>query len=207
MVATVLAPTLANVELLLVRHARPHRVESDDGPVDPSLDEEGRRQAEALGEWLTAESIDSVYASPLARAVETAEPLVARLGLQLVQDDGVIEWDRDSTAYIPIEELKAGNHPAWVAMRDERWDLLGADPAAFRERVVTSIDAIAAAHPSQRVAVVCHGGVINAYTADVLGLDRIFWFEPRYTSITRVLVHRDGHRSLFTLNELPHLRS
>ena len=49
--------------------------------------------------------------------------------------------------------------------------------------------------------------MINAYTADVLGLDRIFWFEPRYTSITRVLVHRDGHRSLFTLNELPHLRS
>ncbi len=65
---------------------------------------------------------------------------------------------------------------------------------------------IAVAHPSQHVAVVCHGGVINTYTGAILGLDRMLWFEPRYTSISRVLVHRGGQRSILTLNELPRLR-
>ena len=190
--------------MLLVRHARPLRVERVEGPADPSLDEAGLEEARALGAWLAKEEIDSVYASPLKRAVETARPLVERLGLRLVQHDGVVEWDRESVAYIPVEELKAENNPAWAAMRDERWDLLGVDPTAFRQRVQEAIDGIAAAHPSQRVVVVCHSGVINAYTGAVLGLERVLWFEPRYTSITRVLVHRDGRRSLFTLNELPH---
>jgi broad specificity phosphatase PhoE len=191
------------MELLLVRHARPLRVEREHGPADPSLDDAGRRQAEALADWLGGEDIDAIYASPLKRAVETAEPLVDRLGLQLVQHDGVVEWDRESLAYIPVEELKAENDPAWAAMRDERWDLLGVDPADFTQRVERAVDGIARAHPSQRVVVVCHSGVINAYTAVLLGIDRLLWFEPRYTSITRVLVHRDGRRSLFTLNELP----
>lgn len=192
------------MELLLVRHARPFRVVRDDGaPADPSLDEVGRAQAEVLAESLSDEAIDVVYASPLRRAVETAQPLAARLGLTLVEHDGVVEWDREADAYIPIEELKAGDDPAWIAMRDERWDLLGVDPRPFRDRAVSALDAICANHPSQKVVVVCHGGVINAYTAAVLGLDRILWFEPRYTSITRILAHRDGRRSLFTLNELP----
>jgi probable phosphoglycerate mutase len=191
------------MELLLVRHARPLRVEREDAPADPSLDALGRQQAHALAEWLAAEAVDAVYASPLRRAIETAEPLVDRLGLELVQHDGVVEWDRDSLAYIPVEELKAENDPAWAAMRDERWDLLGVDPGAFAERVERAIDGIARAHPSQRVVVVCHSGVINAYTAALLGIGRLLWFEPRYASVTRVLVHRDGRRSLFTLNELP----
>jgi probable phosphoglycerate mutase len=194
------------VELLLVRHARPLRVVRVDGPADPSLDDVGRAQAEALAGWLEGEQIDALYASPLRRAIETAEPVAYRLGLTLVHEEGIVEWDRDQSAYIPIEELKAANDPAWEAMRDERWDVLGVDPSVFRDRVVVAIDAMAAAHPGQRVAVICHGGVINAYTSVVLGLDRMLWFEPRYTSISRVFVNRDGLRSLHTLNELPHLR-
>jgi probable phosphoglycerate mutase len=80
------------------------------------------------------------------------------------------------------------------------------DAAAFRDRVTTALDGIAAAHPGERVAVVCHAGVINAYTAEVLGLGRLLWFEPAYTSITRVLVDRSGRRSVHSVNESAHLR-
>jgi probable phosphoglycerate mutase len=193
------------VELLLVRHGRPERVENVDGRADPSLDETGRAQAVALAQWLAAERIDAVYASTLRRAIETAEPLVARLGLEMVRHDGVVEWDRDSNSYIPTEDLKAEDHEAWAAMRDGRWDLLGIDPEAFRARVGAAMTEIAAAHPSQRVAVVCHGGVINVFIGSVLGLEKTLWFEPTYTSISRVLVHRNGTCSLVTLNETPHL--
>lgn len=188
-----------------MRHAKPERLENVDGPADPTLDDVGRSQAAAVGEWLAGEPIDAVYASTLRRAIETAGPLVARLGLELVPHDGVVEWDRDSTSYIPTEELKAEYHEAWAAMRDGRWDLLGIDPDAFRARVEAAMSAIAAAHPSQRVVVFCHGGVINAYVGAVLGIDRMLWFDPAYTSLSRVLVHRSGVRSILTLNETPHL--
>jgi probable phosphoglycerate mutase len=193
------------VELILVRHAKPERLENVDGRADPALDDLGRSQAEAVGEWLAGERIDAVYASTLRRAIETAGPLVARLGLELVPHDGVVEWDRDSNSYIPTEELKAEDHEAWAAMRDGRWDLLGIDPDAFRARVETAMAGIAAAHPSQRVVVFCHGGVINVYVGAVLGIAQMLWFDPAYTSLSRVLVHRSGTRSILTLNETPHL--
>lgn len=195
------------MELLLIRHARPVRVEAAGRPADPPLDEVGRRQAGALARWLHDDPIDAVVASPLRRAVETAEPLAAALGLEMTHEEGIVEWDRDHESYIPIEELKANDDPAWIAMREGRWEALGIDADSFRDRVVDALDTVAASHPGGRVAVVCHGGVINAYTAAVLGLARILWFEPQYTSISRLLVSRDGVRSLFSLNETGHLRS
>ena len=56
------------------------------------------------------------------------------------------------------------------------------------------------------VAVVCHGGVINAYVSAVLGLADPIFFEPEYTGFSRVLVSRGGTRSIRSLNEAPHLR-
>jgi probable phosphoglycerate mutase len=72
--------------------------------------------------------------------------------------------------------------------------------------VVDAIDTVAMSHPGKRVAIVCHGGVINAYTSSVLGLDDLLWFEPGYTSISRLLVSRHGVRSVHSLNETGHLR-
>ena len=72
------------MELLLVRHALPLRVERDDGmPADPPLGDEGQRQAERLARWLEGERIDAIYASPLQRAVETAQPLATSRGIAL----------------------------------------------------------------------------------------------------------------------------
>ena len=70
---------------------------------------------------------------------------------------------------------------------------------------MSTIDGLAADHRGERIAVVCHGGVINAYAATVLGLDRMLFFSPDYTSISRVLIGA-GVRSIGTLNETPHLR-
>jgi probable phosphoglycerate mutase len=55
------------------------------------------------------------------------------------------------------------------------------------------------------VAVVCHGGVINAYLSSVLGIDPILFFEPYYTCVNRVLAARTGERSILSVNETGHL--
>jgi probable phosphoglycerate mutase len=186
------------MELLLIRHARPLRVEGVDGPADPGLSPLGRRQADALAAWLAPEGIGAVYASPLRRATETAAPLAHVLGLEVVIDAGLSEYDADASAYIPIEELRAAGDP--------RWKELPADIEGFQARVVEAVDRVVAHHPSERIAVVCHGGVINVVVAWVLGLGAQMLFLPAYTSISRVLVASSGQRSLATLNEAAHLR-
>ncbi len=196
------------MELLLVRHAEPVRISDATTAADPPLHERGRAQAERLAAYLTTERLDAVWTSPLRRAQETAAPVAAAHRVELVLDDELAEFDRESTSYIPIEELKATNDERWIAMVEGRHlDLAeGIDPVAFRDGVLGAMERVIAAHPGGTAAVVCHGGVINTYIGHVLGIERPLWFEPRYASLHRVAASRTGIRTLLTLNEHPYLR-
>lgn len=196
------------MELVLIRHALPVRRELETGAADPELSEDGVRQAVLLAEYLALEQIDVVYSSPMRRARETAQPLCDVLGLPMQIEPDVAEFDQHSSEYIPIEELKASGDPRlreFLLGEGEEFD----DRDEFRARVLTSMQRIVSNHSGQRVAVVCHGGVINLYTGDVLGLDvdGPGFFYPNYTSITRVAASRSGVRSIITLNETSHLRN
>jgi probable phosphoglycerate mutase len=193
------------MELLLVRHAEPVKIVDADGPADPPLGDRGRTQSEALAAYLGTEPIGAVWSSPMRRARETAEPLAAALGVEVLVDSELAEYDREATSYIPLEELKASADGRWAAMVEG--NLEGTiDPVVFRAGVVTAMEHVITGNPGGSVAVVCHGGVINAYLAHILGIERPLWFEPKYTSIHRVLASRRGDRTLQALNETAHLR-
>src|SRR5215213_2607143 len=104
------------MDLLLIRHALPVRIDGGDGPADPELSDDGWQQAGALAAWLADDEIDVMVASPLRRAQETAEPLATLLDLPVATVDGLAEFDRNAPWYIPIEELKATDDPRWHAM-------------------------------------------------------------------------------------------
>ena len=194
------------MELLLIRHALPVRRELEQGAADPELSEAGHQQAQHLADYLSTERLDAVYASPMRRAQQTAAPVAASQGLSIVTADGVAEWDRNASHYVPVEELKAANDPRWQAMVAGEWE--SDEPQEqFIERVVTTVESIIDRHRSQRVAVVCHGGVINHYLAHILGLPASNgFFYPNYTSIHRVAAASSGERSVVTVNETVHLR-
>ncbi len=193
----------------MIRHALPVRIDApahDDGtPADPGLSEEGRDQAERMASWWGRFGVDSVVSSPLARARETAASLAAAVGVaEVPTDDRLKEFDSHLPSYIPIEELRA-DPVRW----QEAVDLWLSPEAemerqAFREVVVAGIDALAAAAPGERMAVVCHGGVINAYLSTVLSLPGTMFFEPSYTSVSRVFV-APTHRMVISVNESSHL--
>jgi 2,3-bisphosphoglycerate-dependent phosphoglycerate mutase len=188
------------VDLLLIRHALPVRIDEGtvEGPADPELAPRGREQAEALAEWLVGEHIDALWCSPMRRARETAEPIIERLGLEPVIDAGLYEYDKDSLSYIPIEELKAMGDPRWLQVPEQ--------PEHFRATVVEAIEKIIALHRGERVAVVCHGGVVNAYASHVLRLRDPLFFLPTYVSISRIVASSRGPRSITSLNEHGHVR-
>ena len=196
------------MELLLIRHALPVRRELSVGIADPELSEKGLAQARHLGEYLASEHLDAVYASNLRRARQTAIPVAAGREVEVVVEPDVAEYDKDSAEYVPVEELKAANDPRWKAMMDGTWQEDSEDHDAFTERTVNAIERIIDRHRGDRVAIVCHGGVINAYLTQLLGLDADArgFFYPNYTSIHRIAAASSGERTVVTINETSHLR-
>ena len=195
------------MEIVLVRHALPLRVELETGIADPELAAEGHEQAAKMAAYLGIEDVEAIYVSPLRRALETARPLCEVLGLEAVVSEGVAEFDRNSREYVPVEELRATNDPRWEKLLRGEWDGVDEDPSIFKARVVATVEDLIARHPGGRVVVVCHGGVINQYLAHVLAIEtHVGFFYPKYTSIHRVMAARSGQRSIVSINEASHLR-
>ncbi len=195
------------MEVLLIRHAIPIRRELESGIADPELASEGLKQADLMAQYLSTEKLHAIYASPMQRAQQTASPLATVQGLSITTIDGVAEFDKNSNQYVPVEELKANNDPRWQEMLRGAWTSADETEEEFISRTVGSIENIIANHASQRVAIVCHGGVINAYLCHVLGLEnQRGFFYPNYTSIHRIAAAGSGERSIVTLNETSHLR-
>lgn len=187
------------MKLLLIRHGLPERT---DTTSDAPLSRQGHAQAAALAQWLRAERIDALYSSPMQRALQTAQPLARQLRIEPTVIEGVAEYDRHGSRYVPIEDLKAVDEAAWrKTMAGQAVDNL----EQFRERVVRSLQGVIDAHPAQTVAVTCHGGVINAWASHVLGMPARLFFLPQYTSINRFLCSSAGHLTLECLNDTAHL--
>lgn len=194
------------MELILVRHAQPVRMEVSRGSADPPLHPMGSLQAEALADLLGKEPIDAVCSSPLRRALQTAEPLASIHGLPVEEHDQLAEYDRASMSYVPVEELRGTDDERWLAMTAGRLADPLVDPLQFRARAVEAVEAVVSANPGRRVVVVSHGGVLNAYLGHVLGIDRPLWFEPNYAGLSRVAASRQGRRTVRSLNETSHVR-
>ena len=188
------------MELILVRHGLPLRVEQQRGRADPALSDTGRKQAQQVAATLAAERVDAIYSSPLRRAVETALPLAQLLGLQPVISDDIAEFDRGASAYIPMEQLKAEDYAAWKSFVEggygEDFDI-----EAFRQRVAGGMERIIKAHSGKHVAVFCHGGVVNVWAATVLEMRPRLFIDVGYASISRFLCAASGERNLLSLNE------
>jgi probable phosphoglycerate mutase len=188
------------MDLILVRHGLPERSAVTS---DPPLSEIGRAQAARVGDYLGREKIDAIWTSTMRRAIETAGPLASVTGLTPETHGSICEYDRRSGEYVPEEVLKLENYEAWQALAAGD---VGVDFDLFQREVVGGVEHIIGAHPGARVVVFCHGGVINVWAANVLGMPARLFFNPGYASVSRFACSRAGHRSVVTLNEHAHLR-
>jgi probable phosphoglycerate mutase len=197
------------VELILVRHALPERVELETGIADPALQPLGRHQAQRVADWLAHESIDHIVASPKRRALETAAPLARRIGLDVEVLVGLTELDKAATHYIPVEEMRSENNALWQALMRGDWAAAGyQDPIEFRAEVVACIETLVEERDGQTVVVFAHAGTINAVISHLLGHQQVFVFGPDYTSISRVRRNpHSGRLTVATLNETAHLHA
>jgi probable phosphoglycerate mutase len=192
------------MELVLIRHGLPEKVINKDGaPANPPLSQRGHDQAGRLAAWLKDEGIDRLYSSPMQRAYQTAEPLAKQTGLGIEICEGVAEYDQQAQHYIPVEELKVLDYERWLKLMNG--DVDSVDFGDFAENVCLSLTQLISDNSGKRVVVTCHGGVINAWAAHVMGFAPRLFFNPNYTSINRFMAFSRGDKTVITLNEHAHI--
>jgi probable phosphoglycerate mutase len=195
-------------EVLLVRHGRsadvvPGSAESSDPPLHP----DGVAQAEAVARRLAPRDLAGVYSSHLRRAVQTAEAILVGRDATLGIDPELEEYRMGDWGNGEFRRRAAILDPEWVAWSlTGRWDGIPGSEGddAFRRRVREAVDRLVDRHAGSSIAVVAHGGAINAYVAAVLGTERSLLFTCENTSITTVRVGPAG-ASLLTVNDCHHL--
>jgi probable phosphoglycerate mutase len=158
--------------LLLIRHGENDTVGKRLAGRTPGvhLNKKGQEQAEALIPVLEKAPLKAIYSSPMERAVETAQPLAAALGVEVQIRPGLIEIDYGSFRWKTLKQLR--HMKLWK-------DVLG-NPASVRfpggesfveaqARVAQELEAIAALHAEEDlVACFTHADVIRLAVAHYL---------------------------------------
>lgn len=200
-------------EIVLVRHGEQAMFENIPlgEAYDAPLSNQGHQQAKAVALRLKAEEIHAVYCSPLRRAHDTAhaigsahdlEPTVLDdlreidLWQKAPQEKGLLDlYDRDELTAIYREVNQTRSFSAFPHTEE---------PQVFRQRVMTALDGIVDRHLGQRVAVACHGGVINAVLSELLasGVDQLI--PLHHTSLTRVRA-AGARRVVLAINDYAHV--
>lgn len=126
-----------------------------------SLTRRGREQARTLGERLRGERTQHVYASTLARAVQTAELAAGVLGVDVTVREGLHEFVVGDHSGSRADEFPFGPvFDRWVA-----GDLTAGIPGGetgeqIAARVLEVLEDIADRHRGESVVVVSHGCAI-----------------------------------------------
>lgn len=167
------------------------------------LNERGLAQAQALARALAEVQITAVYASPLERTMETAEPLARLKELEIVARPGLGE----------IRPGRWQGHSLKSLRRRKLWPVIQFTPSLARfpegesfaevqARVAAELDDLRRRHPKETVACVSHADVIKLAVAHFLGLplDLFQRLSVSPASIS-VLMISDNHTRLLRLND------
>lgn len=190
--------------LILVRHGRTDANARKLllGRLDPSLDDEGRRQARTLAPTVGAAA--DVITSPLRRARETAAELAGDAPVKV--DERWIEIDYGVLDGTPLGEVPIDLWANWRA--DSSFTPPGGESlASLQERVADACDELAPRIGDEDIVVVSHVSPIKAAVAWALGsgpeLAWRLYLAP--ASVTRIAIGPAGP-VLHSFDETFHLR-
>ncbi len=201
-------------EILLIRHGesapsvdgQPFVLK--DGHGDPALATIGEEQAEQVAERLAGEPISAIYVTTLQRTHQTAAPLAARLSLTpgIVPELREIflgDWEGGL-----IRKMAAQNHPIYQqVVKQQTWDVIpnAEKTTDFRARVMAGLTQVVSAHPDELVAVVVHGGVVNAIMSVITGTPNGFVFMATDNASITHIVSTEDRWIVRGYNDIAHL--
>lgn len=178
------------------------------GMTDIELSEEGLRQAECAAKRFKNIKIDKIYASPLKRAMKTAEKIAAEKGLEIISEDDFREihfgeWEGKT---VPELTEKYGESYTNFIREPHKYGFPGEGSVEnVINRIKPGIDKLIA-EDEGNVLIVSHGGIIRLMIMYIMGLDSS-WFTKMWINNTGVSIVeiKNDRRLLLTLNDSAHL--
>jgi broad specificity phosphatase PhoE len=179
------------------------------GRVDLPLNERGHAQALALAERLADEPIAAIYASPLQRAMETAEPTARRLGLTVQPLEGIIDINYGDWQEHPHSEV-ARLYPTLYRQWLQEPHLVrppgGESLEEVRDRAMAALCQVMDCHQDQTVLVAAHQVVNKVLVCAMLGLDNShFWCIRQDNGCLNVFDYKEGVFTTILINDTCHL--
>ncbi len=194
------------MRLMLVRHGKTdwNVQRRYQGGSDLSLNEVGLRQAGALAARLAGEQIDAIYASDLARAVQTAQIIAAKHSRPVIADPRLREMSFGDWEGLTFDQIRARwpqEANAWLGDSLRVAPPGGETLAQVAERVRGALDDILGKNADQTVVLVSHGGPLRVLLCLTMGLGvQAHWrFRLDAASISELSVY-DGGAMLVKLN-------
>lgn len=198
--------------LLLIRHGQTEFNANGrwQGHLDVPLNETGQAQAQSLARRVAHWPVTALYTSDLQRAVMTAVPLAEAWGVTPIHDPAWRERHVGVFEGRTRDELQQAYPEVWAKMRKGILEIPGGeDQPTLQNRAVTAYQKIVAAHPDEMVAVVSHGGALNALVSYVLGIPADQFGRLNFhgnTGLTIIEINDRGPR-LTMLNDIRHLEN
>lgn len=134
------------------------------GSTDIELNAVGRAQADLVAGWFGPVGLDAIYASPLARTVQTAMPLVTQRDLSLQLMPELAERHFGIFQGLTPEEVSQQfpeGHRRWQARDPDFCPQGGESLRDFAQRVQTGLQGLISRHLGHSIAVFSHGGVLD----------------------------------------------
>jgi broad specificity phosphatase PhoE len=142
------------------------------------LSEDGRMMAKAAAGFLAGRDVTVLRSSPLERAVETAEPIAAQLGLRIEIDERLIEpWNHFEGLNVGVGDgsLRAPRH--WIYLRNPFRPSWGEPYSEVAARVLAATgDAARAARGHEAV---CVSHQLPIWVSRRAAQGRRLWHDPR----------------------------
>lgn len=162
------------------------------GHLDIPLNDTGLLQANRLARALTGrETVDAIYASDLSRAHTTAQALAHVMGHPVRTHEGLRERHFGVFQGRTFAEVEAEwpEHAVQWRQRTPDWTPPGGGESLLRlhERIVDTVNELAAQHTGQQMVLVAHGGVLDILYRAATRLDLQ---APRTWSLTNTAVNR-----------------
>jgi probable phosphoglycerate mutase len=162
------------------------------GHLDIPLNEEGLRQAEHLARALAErEEVNAIYASDLSRAHATAQAIAQAMGHTVSTHMGLRERHFGVFQGRTFGEVESElpDHAWHWRKRTPDWSPPegGESLLVLRERIVRTVDELAARHAGQQIVLVAHGGVLDILYRAATRLDLQ---APRTWQLTNTAVNR-----------------
>lgn len=196
--------------LYLVRHGQTawNREEVFRGRADIPLNETGRKEALLTGQYLRGVRADSVYSSPLSRAVETAEVIARYQNKKVLISDGLIDIDFGQWQGVSHEVVRERYGELYQQWKDTPHLVRfagGESLGDVRERALRAIHEAVTGHADETLVMVSHRVVNKTILCGLLGLDNAhFWQISQDTGCINILEFGEGF-TLRRLNDTSHL--